>query len=178
LKHASIHVYKQVWTFHKLTINRRSIVNGWFYLTVEPIESGVRGVVGALGLATVRSTPCGQDAVNKGDTLAATGIPQVEPINSASTFRASGSRSGSLDTVYLLSNEELVGLVEVESGDTSSVKEVATKVGDAFAETFNLERLFLGERIGERGTIVIIAAQRDFSGIKNIRRERSPFLGC
>ncbi|EWY79259.1 hypothetical protein FOYG_17565, partial [Fusarium oxysporum NRRL 32931] len=118
---------KAIAAFLYTPINRRSIVNDRFQLTIEPVESGIGGAVGALDLATVRSTACGQDAVDKGDTLAATGIPQVEPINSAGTFRASGSRSGGLDTVYLVSNEELVGLVEVESRDTSSVKEVATK---------------------------------------------------
>lgn len=149
-----------------------------FALIIEPVESGVRGAVSALDLAAVRSTTCSQDTVGNGYTLAATGIPEIEPFNGTSPFRASGSRGGSLDMVDLLSDEELVGLVEVEGWDTSSVEEVVTKVGDFLTETLNLERFFLREGVGVGGATILVAVQRDIPSVENIRSKRSPFLWC
>lgn len=43
-------------------------------------------------------------------------------------------------------------------------------------KTFNSERLFLGEGIGEGSTTILVAVQRDFVGVKNIGREGRPSL--
>jgi len=150
----------------------------WFALTVEPVESGVRGAVGALGLAAVRNTTGSHDAVDVGDTNATTSVTEVEPVDSAGTIRASGGSRRSLNTVELLADEKLVGLVEVKGRNSSSVEEVMSEVGELLLEALNLEIFLLGERVGGGSSdAVCVEVKRDLSGAKNIASERGPFVG-
>lgn len=153
-------------------------IRDWFGLTVEPVEGGVRGAVGALGLAAVRNTSSSVDAVDVGDTNATTSVAKVEPVNSAGTVRTSGGGRGSLDTVELLADEKLVGLVEVKGRNSSSVEEMMSEVGKLLLDALDLEILLLGERVGGRSSDAVgVEVERNLSGAENVTSERGPFVG-
>lgn len=146
-------------------------------LTVEPVEGCVGGAVNTLGLAAVGSTTRSLNAVDVGDSDAATSVAEVEPVNGTSSFGASRGRGRGLDTVELLAEEELVDSVEVKGGNSSSIEVVVAEVRKRLAHTLNLDGGLRGEGISEGSSdTVLVEVKRNIASVENIRGERLPLV--
>lgn len=117
-----------------------------------------------------------EDAVDGGDTVAATSIAEVEPVNGASTIRTSAGRGRGLDTSDLLAKEQLLGLGEVKGGNTVGVEVVVAGEGD-LPVAVELKGGVLGEGVGGGGSdAVSVEVEGDFVTGESSGSESCPLL--
>lgn len=121
-------------------------------LAVEPVGRGISCGVAADRSAAMRVAATGEDAIDHGETQAATSVSELQPSNSASAIGALVRGGGSIDPFQLLRGENLLAIAKNKLRDASSAEEVVTSEGDRL-KAVELERRILGERVLSIGAL-------------------------
>lgn len=121
-------------------------------LAEEPVRRSISCGVAADRSAAMRVAATGEDAIDHGETLAATSISELQPSNSASAIGALVRAGGSIDSFQLLRGENLLAITKNELGNASSAEKVVTSEGDGL-KTVELKRRILGERVLSIGAL-------------------------